>query len=221
MDRVAPDKIQRLVSSTTFLISDQIRKRGIIFMQENIEIWKDVVGYEGIYQVSNFGNVKSLDKIVFNNGSRRYNNIKGRVLSQNKTNGNGYRIVSLNNNGCSKNYYIHRLVASSFLENKNNFKYINHKDENKLNNNIDNLEWCDAKYNANYGTSRERARQKLLNNKSTSKQVSSHDRNTMELIKTFPSISEASRQLNCAVQNISDALHGKQPTARGYIWKYL
>lgn len=221
MDRVAPDKIQRLVSSTTFLISDQIRKRGIIFMQENIEIWKDVVGYEGIYQVSNFGNVKSLDKIVFNNGSRRYNNIKGRVLSQNKTNGNGYRIVSLNNNGCSKNYYIHRLVASSFLENKNSFKYINHKDENKLNNNIDNLEWCDAKYNANYGTSRERARQKLLNNKSTSKQVSSHDRNTMELIKTFPSISEASRQLNCAVQNISDALHGKQPTARGYIWKYL
>lgn len=167
-------------------------------MQENIEIWKDVAGYEGVYQVSNFGNVKSLDKVIFNKGSKKYNNIKGKILSQNKTNGNGYKIVSLNHNGNSKNHYIHRLVLTSFVENTNNYNYINHKDENKSNNHVSNLEWCTCKYNNNYGTSRERIRLKLINNKLTSKKVSSHDRNTMELICIFPSISEAARQLNCS-----------------------
>ena len=103
------------------------------------EIWKDVVGYEGLYQVSNLGNVKSLDKTVFNKGSMRYNSIKGKTLSQNKTNGSGYKIVSLNHNGKSKNHYIHRLVITAFLENENDYKYINHKDENRSNNNINNL----------------------------------------------------------------------------------
>ena len=82
------------------------------------------------------------------------------------------------------------------------------------------MEWCDAKYNINYGTAKERTRLKMLNNKKLSKPVTAYDKNTMEFYKSFPSISEAARQLDCAVQNICDAIHGKQPTVRGYIWKY-
>lgn len=190
-------------------------------MQENIEIWKDVTGYEGIYQVSSFGNVRSLDRIIYNSGSGKYCNTKGRLLSNNKTNGNGYKIVSLNFNGSSKNQYIHKLVAKSFIDNPNDYPIINHKDENKSNNNISNLEWCTYKYNNNYGTVKQRLSEKLKNNKKTSKPVIAYYKNTNEFYKEFPSISEAARQLNCAVQNICDALHGKQPTVKGYIWKYL
>lgn len=190
-------------------------------MQENIEIWKNVVGYEGLYQVSNLGNVRSLDRIVFNKGSNKYCKTKGKVLSINKTNGRDYKVVSLSDGIKSKNYYTHRLVAIAFIKNTNNYDQINHKDENKSNNSVNNLEWCNCKYNLSYGTARERISKKLLNNKKTSKPISSHDRNTMELIVVYPSISEASRQLKCSAQNICDALNGKQPTARNYIWKYV
>ena len=190
-------------------------------MQENIEIWKDVVGYEGLYQVSNLGNVKSLDRIVFNKGISKFYKMKGKKLSTNKSNGSGYKVISLNKDGISKNYYTHRLVAEAFVPNENLYPQVNHKDENKYNNNSNNLEWCTCKYNNNYGTARDRIIKKLINNKYRSKQVSAHDILTNELVFIFPSINEASRQLKCSGQNISDALHGKQPTARGYIWKYL
>ena len=81
------------------------------------EIWKDINGYNGIYQVSNFGNVRSLDRIIFNKGSKKYCNTKGRILSTRKTNGNGYKVVSLHDKMSSKNHYTHRLVAEAFITN--------------------------------------------------------------------------------------------------------
>lgn len=99
----------------------------------NKEIWKDIEGYEGFYQVSNLGNVRSL-----NYGNKGFvKNLKPRIVKD------GYYMVNLKN----KNYQIHQLVAKAFISNPNNYVEINHKDENKHNNCADNLEWCSREYN--------------------------------------------------------------------------
>lgn len=112
------------------------------------EIWKDIKGYEGLYQVSNKGRVKSLDRYVLRNGNTLF--VRGVILSQ--LNNRGYLTVRLCNSGKYKNYFVHRLVANAFIHNDNNYFEINHIDENKHNNYVENLEWCDRKYNINYGS---------------------------------------------------------------------
>lgn len=117
------------------------------------EIWKDINGYEGYYQVSNYGRVKSFDTIV---PSGTKNHImhqrirKGKFLKQ-FDNGRGYLKVTLGYNG-RKSFFVHKLVATAFIPNPNNYIEVNHIDENKYNNIVSNLEWCDRKYNCNYGT---------------------------------------------------------------------
>ena len=107
------------------------------------EIWKDIEGYEGIYQISNLGRVKSL--------ARQYKNRKcNECIKSPSLAGKGYYRIALCKNGNIKCFYVHQLVANTFIPNPNNFKIVNHKDENKLNNNVNNLEWCDNKYNINY-----------------------------------------------------------------------
>ena len=111
------------------------------------EIWKDIKGYEGLYQVSNFGNVKSLERRVNScNGGR--NKKEKYIISTD--NGNGYKIVGLSKKHKRKNYYVHRLVAEAFIKNENNFNEINHLDYNRSNNNVENLEWIDRKSNVQY-----------------------------------------------------------------------
>ena len=114
------------------------------------EIWRPVVGYEGLYEVSSYGRVRSLDRYDRRNQFR-----KGKLL-KNRDNGNGYLICILSKNGIVKNKYIHRLVLEAFIPNPDNLSEVNHKDEDKTNNNVDNLEWCDRKYNCNYGSKIER-----------------------------------------------------------------
>lgn len=104
------------------------------------EIWKDIKDYEGLYQISNLGRIKSLPKI------------KGRALTSEKIlspviGNRGYKMIFLYKNGNKKRYSLHRLIAIAFIENKNNKPYINHKDGNKLNNSIENLEWCTCREN--------------------------------------------------------------------------
>ena len=113
------------------------------------EVWKDIPGYEGIYQVSILGRVKSFDRVVIRKNKPEYV-LSGKVLKHHD-NGKGYKTVSLCKNGKPKTTYIHRLVAELFVPNPNNLPEINHKDENKANNKANNLEWCSAKYNKNYG----------------------------------------------------------------------
>lgn len=108
-------------------------------MQE--EIWKDVVGYEGLYQVSNLGRVKSL-------GFDKWH--KGRVIKPHFDGLKHYLFVQLHKNKTSKKINVHRLVAKAFIPNPNNLPQVNHKDENKTNNNASNLEWCTNEYNINY-----------------------------------------------------------------------
>ena len=118
------------------------------------EIWRPIEGYEGLYEVSNLGRVRSLDRFY-------YRLHKGKVLSPTKDR-YGYLTVTLNCNGKSKTIKIHRLVAQAFLPNPDNLPQVNHKDEVKSNNCVDNLEWCSAKYNVNFGTRQERYRNTML-----------------------------------------------------------
>ena len=106
------------------------------------EVWKPIEGYEDKYLISNTGKVKSL-----------YRNI----ILKPKTDKDGYKEVSLHKNGKSKTKKIHRLVAYAFIPNPNNLPQVNHKNENKENNHVENLEWCTSEYNNNYGTHNERA----------------------------------------------------------------
>ena len=109
------------------------------------EEWKDIKNYEGLYQVSNLGKIKSVNKLVKNKGNFK-KKIKERILKPSKVY-NGYLRLTLSKNGIHKNYRVHRLVAEAFIPNLNNYEDINHIDGNKQNNCIDNLEWCSRKQN--------------------------------------------------------------------------
>lgn len=113
-------------------------------------IWKDIRGYEGIYQISNYGEVMRLMSYDSRNHLRN-----SKILKQRK-NSDGYKVVGLHKNGLEKKFLIHRLVAENFIENPNNLPEINHIDENKQNNSVFNLEWCDRKYNVNYGNAQKK-----------------------------------------------------------------
>lgn len=112
----------------------------------NKEIWEDIKGYEGLYQVSNLGRVKALDRYKINNGGKHL--VKEHIMKPNTHGTCDYHRVGLtDNNGTRKYHTIHKLVATAFIENNNNHREINHKDGNKHNNCVDNLEWCTRSYN--------------------------------------------------------------------------
>ena len=127
-----------------------------------IEEWRPVVGYEGLYEVSNLGRVRSVDGYVKSKGES-YRLHKGKVLSPAKDT-IGYLFVILHCNGKCKTIRIHRLVAQAFLLNPDNLTEVNHKDEDKTNNSVDNLEWCDHKYNMNFGTRNIRSKDTHIKN---------------------------------------------------------
>ena len=162
---------------------------------DNYEIWKDCKGYEGKYQVSNQGRIWS---------------VKSQKYLKPWLNSSGYWAVQLMApNGKRKGELVHRLVALAFIDNPNNLPQVNHKDENKQNCNVDNLEWCDTKYNLNYGTRNLRASQ------SNSIQVY-----CVELDRVFNSITEAQEILHINKQNIVAVCKGRRKTCGGYHWKY-
>ena len=184
------------------------------------EEWRDIKDYEGLYQVSNLGRVKSL-------GNGKSNNSKRKIMKQHY-NQKGYLLISLTNNG-EKSFQVHRLVAQAFIPNPNNLPQVNHKDENKENNFVyinedgtidlekSNLEWCDNYYNSHYGTRFERIFKKTTNGK-CSKPVLQIDKNTNEVIAEFPSMAEVERQLG--ISNVSNCCTGKQKTCGGYKWQF-
>lgn len=113
------------------------------------ETWQDIPEYEGLYQASTLGRIRSVDRLVPGiNG--HFKQLKGIILNQ-TTAGRGYASVMLSKNGVTKRWNVHRLIALTFIPNPDRLPEINHKDEDKTNNIWTNLEWCDSKYNANYG----------------------------------------------------------------------
>jgi hypothetical protein len=179
-----------------------------------IEIWKDVVGYEGCYQVSNTGRVKSIVR-TFVSGNNSIQKTTEKELKYCIT--NGYKRVTLYTSGKLKNYCIHRLVAMAFIDNPYNLNVVNHKDENRLNNNVENLEWCTYKYNTNYGTTREKISKAVIAGKECKKVKAFKDG---ILIGRFDSVRDAVKVLNNTKNNIYKALSGKQKVACGYSWEY-
>ena len=127
-----------------------------------IEEWRPIEGYEGLYEVSNLGRVRSLDRYIkYSNGNIHLH--KGKMLSPTKDTV-GYLKVGLYCNGKYKMFSVHRLVAQAFIPNPDNLPQVNHRDENPSNDNVDNLEWCDAKYNLNYGSRQDKVRDTAIKN---------------------------------------------------------
>lgn len=180
------------------------------------EEWKDVAGYEGKYQVSNLGNVKGVERYVRHRYGIRV--VKEKILSLVKDK-NGYLIATLSKNDNEKKCKVHRLVAQAFIPNPDNLPQVNHKDEDKTNNRVDNLEWCSGDYNSNYGTRNERAAKSKINHPLFSKAVL-----CVETGVIYPSAKEIQRELGyCTVSSICQCCLGKKyyHTAYGYHWKYV
>lgn len=175
-----------------------------------MENWKDIKGFEGIYQISNEGRVKSLDRYCWNGTGYFFKTgqiIKTRILP------NGYERVSLKR----KSFYIHRLVAMAFLPNPQKLPQVNHKDEVKTNNNVENLEWCTEKYNTNYGTARERQKAKIVGVTINNKPIKQYDKSG-RLIAVFKSALEAAKTTKINNSFVCKAANGKYKTAGGYVW---
>lgn len=177
------------------------------------EIWKDIKGYEGLYQISNTGKIKSIDRCYAHkgcNGGFYHKKEKILIPAYDK---DKYLKVTLCKNGKKNSKSVHRLVAETFISNPNNLPQVNHKDENKQNNSVNNLEWCTVKYNTNYGTGIERSA------KAKFKALLQYDLN-MNLLKKWNSCKEAGETLKLNSKSISRCCLGKRKTAFGYIWKY-
>ena len=193
------------------------------------EIWRDVKDYEGLYQVSNLGRVKSLN----------YRRTGREEILKPSMNTCGYLFVDLSKYGKQKAFLVHRLVAEAFIPNPENLQQINHKDEDKTNNCVWNLEWCDSKYNNNYGTRNKRIADALkgvpkteetkrkisetkkgVPNVKLSKPVLQLDKVTGEVIREWPSTREVQRQLGYTIQSIYACCNGKYKSSYGFKWSY-
>lgn len=177
------------------------------------EVWKDIKDYEGLYQVSNLGRIKSLSRFHYTGWGKNKGYIKKEKILTQTLLSIGYYIVTLCKNGESKKMFVHRLVAQAFLDNLNNFPCINHKDENKLNNYVDNLEWCTHCYNNNYGTKKERIA------KNVSIKINQYDLNG-NFIKTWNNAKEVGETFKKNSTHICQVCNGKRKTTLGFKWNY-
>ena len=209
---------------------------------------KPVVGYEGYYEVDQFGRVFSVDRVIsVDDNGRKYDKpLNGKQMKQGMHD-KGYKIVSLTKDGKTKMRFVHRLVAEAFIPNPDNLPMVNHKDEDKTNNFLENLEWCTNEYNLSYGTAKERRAKKLRGvphtenhnqkisssmkryyeeHKSTAK--GRREENGKKVVRVddcgnemvFETIRDAALYVNGHPQNIASCCNGKRKTAYGFKWKF-
>ena len=160
-----------------------------------MEEWKDIKGYEGLYQVSSLGRVKN---------SKDY--IKKTLINY-KT---GYCFIKLSNKSKEKSFYLHRLVAQTFIPNPDNLPCVNHKNEDKTDNRVENLEWCTYQYNNRYSAYRLGRKGKTVYQYTIDGQ----------LIVSHISVSEAAKKLGFKISHICNCCNGKIESAYGYKWSY-
>ena len=172
----------------------KMSEQEFIEISEMVHEWRDVVGYEGLYKVSEYGDVLSLN----------YNHTGNKKLLKQNNDGRGYLQVDLYKNGSSKKCKIHKIVATAFCEGADYFSVVNHMDEDKTNNHYSNLEWCTSEYNTRYSLYKVEKRVKCV-----------------ELNKEFKSLTEAAKYTNIKICSISACVTGKQKTAGGYHWEYV
>jgi len=172
-----------------------------------MEQWKAIQGYEGRYEVSNLGRVRSLDLVLSNGHFYR-----GQIISPRKNNG-GYMLVNLSRSNKVRTFSLHRLVANAFIANVSNCKQVNHINEDKTDNRAVNLEWCSASYNTRYGHRNDT----MINQRKKAVCQFTMDGN---LVNNFPILSLAARETGINAAHICDVCKGKRKSAGGYVWKY-
>lgn len=170
-------------------------------MNDISEIWVDIVGYDGLYSISNLGRVAS------------HHQDKHRILKT-PANSRGYAYVDLSQNGVRKSFRVHVLVAEHFIPKPHGQVEVNHKDEDKLNNRVDNLEWCTKSYNLTYGTRIERQRAKV------GKPIIQYSK-AGEYICSYDSIRQASRTVGISAPHIVRCCKKINPYSGGFVWRYL
>lgn len=205
------------------------------------EIWADIKGYEGLYKISNYGNVKSLERYKKNHSKMA--KVEEKDMKP-YLNNNGYLYVNLNKNGICKHIYIHRLLMEAFVPNPNNYSCINHRDGNKLNNSLTNLEWCSYSYNNKeaYRLGLKKPSKNLIGKKrseETKRKISKSQKGKKnkgvrkimravnqysldgEFLNSYESSREAIRSLGKGTPScITIACRKEKTTAYGYIWRY-
>lgn len=174
-----------------------------------IEEWRDVPGFEGLYLISNLGNVKSVERFKRNNAGTQFVNERIRVLTPDK---DGYLKVCLSKDGKHYVKSVHRLVAEAFIPNPDNLPVINHKNEDKQDNRVTNLEWCTVQYNTCYGNG-------------IKKMAIKQGRPVLQIlngrvIEEYYSTQEASRQTNIPQANIYKVCNCERKRAGGYEWRF-
>lgn len=188
--------------------------KGASVILEN-ELWRDVLGFEGIYNVSNYGRVKRLKRHP-KDGKKSI--MRDRILSPRKDK-DGYLHVCLTRDGKMKKMLVHRIVLSAFVPNPNNLPMVNHKNEVRDDNRLENLEWCDAKYNNSYGTAVEK--RKIAQRQCYNKVVKVHQYTLNgEYIKGFSTIVDASLETGICRTDIQYAMKGKMSRAGNFQWLY-
>lgn len=175
-----------------------------------MEEWRPIVGYEGIYEISSNGNVKSIRRREYSK-KRGFYVLKEKILTPVKIN-HGYLSIILTKDGKHKHHYVHRLVACAFIPNPRNLPQINHKNEIKTDNSIHNLEWCTNDYNRHYGTVQERM------SRSCRKRVAQYTKDGV-LVACYKSLADAAKINGFKVPPISNCFVGRTKTSYGYIWK--
>lgn len=179
------------------------------------EIWKDIKDYEGMYQISDIGNVKSLN----------YRNLGYAKNLVPKRNNCGRMWVELTKNGCKKQMLVHRLVAMAFIDNPNHYPQINHKDENPANNCVDNLEWCTQSYNIQYTINRHpRQRREIKNYSLKYRKISGREIEQVsqdgKVIKTWNDARTIFKETGMSQWSITQCCDGKRKQAYGFKWQY-
>ena len=195
------------------------------------EIWKDIKGYEGLYQVSNLGRVKSLPRLMFN--GKGYFMSKEKILKLGTA--NGYKRVTLCKNNEQEPFLVHRLVAEAFIPNPNNLPQVNHKIddfEHRSDNRVENLEWCTAEYNSNYGTHNEKISKATKGKKRESmkgdKNPSARKVKCVTTGEVFNTMKEACEKYKVNTSHMCDCCKGKRKSAGKHpvtkeklIWEYV
>lgn len=162
------------------------------------EEWKSAYGYEGFYLISSLGRIKSVKT--------------GKIRKPYTKNKSGYHLMHLYKNAETKYVLVHRLVAKTFIDNPNNYEQVNHKDENKQNNCVDNLEWCTPKYNMNYGNCQK--------NKADGQSIKVIQKTIDgKVLHVYKSGKQAGIETGISSQNINRCVNGKVKTAGGFMWE--
>jgi hypothetical protein len=187
------------------------------------EVWKWIDGYMNMYQVSNFGRVRSVNRDVYCEVSpNKLQHIFGTVLKQG-TNHKGYPIVYLSKDGKQKTITVHRLVAKAFIENPFSLPQVNHKDGCKTNNYVNNLEWCDNSYNQRhaYANGMQPSYEESNGRGRPARSVAMLDLNTNEVLRTFKTLASVKRETGINQFNVRSVCLGFRNHAGGYGWKFI